>query len=239
MIETQIAGPHIKLEDVSLQAGQQLLLESINARFKSGDWIGIVGPNGGGKSSLLKTILGLNNHSGKIELSWPEAGNGAGRIGYVPQLLPFDNSLPISVRDYLLMSLSKKPLWFDRKLPKIAEEALVSISLTAKLEQRIGDLSGGERQRLVLATALSQKPGLLVLDEPMTGLDKEGKQDSLKLLQAFKHAGGTILMVEHDSALVERYCDQRYWIEKCLKLIDNSAEQQEQKSSFNDNSCDD
>lgn len=219
MIETKVAGPSLKLEGVSFQAGTQILLDAIDCTFESGKWYGVAGPNGGGKSTLIKTILGLNNHNGLINITWPASGSGQSRIGYIPQLIPFDDSLPISVRDYLLMSLSKKPIWFKRKLPREVREALDLIQLEDKLERKIGDLSGGERQRLMLTTALLQKPGLLILDEPMTGLDSEGKNESLKLLQKFKSAGGTLIMIEHDWALIQQHCDHVFWVDKTVRSV--------------------
>lgn len=220
MIESPIVGPCITLEGLSFHTGKQTLLKDINCHFESGKWYGIVGPNGGGKSTLLKTILGLNNHLGTIHIHWPKAK--AGNIGYIPQLIPFDDSLPISVRDYLLMSLSSKPIWFRRHLPNEVNVALSQIQLVDKLERRIGDLSGGERQRLMLTTALLQKPSLLILDEPMTGLDTDGRKESLALLSQFKEAGGTLLMIEHDWDLIQKHCDQVFWVEQTLKTVDLS-----------------
>lgn len=214
LIESSVPGPSIKLCDVSLKSGEQTLLDAINVNFEAGRWHGIIGPNGSGKSTLIKTIMGMNKHTGTIQLSWPHGRSG--NIGYIPQLVPFDASLPISVRDYLLMSLSDKPLWFGRRLPKSAFEALDVIGMADKTERKLGDLSGGERQRLMLTTALLQKPGLLILDEPMTGLDEAGRAQSLTILERFKQAGGTLLMIEHDWHLVQQYCDVIHWINKTL-----------------------
>ncbi|MCH2159927.1 MAG: metal ABC transporter ATP-binding protein [Oleiphilaceae bacterium] len=224
MVCKNIAGPNLKLRNVHFHLGNQILLKDISVEFTRGLWYGIAGPNGGGKSTLIKTILGLNNHQGSITLDWPSSPEleGAGNIGYIPQLLPFDESLPISVRDYLLMSLSTKPVWFKRGLPIEVENALEHIQLKDKLERRIGDLSGGERQRLMLATALLQNPGLLILDEPMTGLDEQGKKDSLELLNRFKVAGGTILMIEHDWGLIREHCNQTFWVDKTIREVDPS-----------------
>ncbi|KZX77115.1 hypothetical protein A3715_11595 [Oleiphilus sp. HI0009] len=230
MIRKQIAGPSLRLENVFFQAGNQILLNNISVEFKNGNWFGIAGPNGGGKSTLIKTILGLNNHQGSIILDWPSSPelSNAGNIGYIPQLLPFDDSLPISVRDYLLMSLSTKPVWFRRGLPTDVENALEHIQLTDRLDRRIGDLSGGERQRLMLATALLQNPGLLILDEPMTGLDEQGKTESINILKKFRAAGGTILMIEHDWTLIREHCDHCFWVDKTIREIDPRAIQVQQ-----------
>ena len=160
-------------------------------------------------------MLGLTPHQGNLRIQWPNASDI--QLGYLPQSMPFDSSLPISVRDYLLMSLSKKPVWFSRKLPSHVEAAIENVQLTEKLDRRVGDLSGGERQRLMLATALLQSPSLLILDEPMTGLDQSGQENVLRILSEFHQSGGTIIMVEHNWKIVEQYCDQVYWIDQQLK----------------------
>lgn len=219
IIENEILGPSISVNDVSVLEGTLTILEGASGNFAAGQWHGVLGPNGGGKSTLLKTILGLTNHKGVINIEWSKKADEAkkyGTLGYLPQLTPFDGSLPISVRDYLLMSLSTKPVWFKRSLPKTVLQALAEIGLNNKLERKLGDLSGGERQRLMLCTALLKRPSLLILDEPMTGLDQQGQQDCLELLQRFKESGGTLIMVEHDWEVVEAYCDSVYWIDQTI-----------------------
>ncbi len=219
-IPNTLTGPSVLLEQTSVKEGDQQLLSAITTEFKAGGWHAILGPNGGGKSTLLKAILGLTPHQGSITIQWPTAEpntQSQGRLGYLPQSMPFDASLPISVRDYLLMSLSKKPIWFSRKIPVEVEVALNQVQLNDKLDRKVGDLSGGERQRLMLATALLQAPTLLILDEPMTGLDQQGQKDVLNLLSEFNTAGGTILMVEHNWQIVKQHCDQVYWIDKGLE----------------------
>jgi zinc transport system ATP-binding protein len=220
LITSEIPGPSIVLEQVAVSEGRQVLLDPISCTFDAGRWHAILGPNGGGKSSLLKTLLGLKNHRGTIRLHRPCPAAGKDRqteIGYVPQLVPFDVSLPISVRDYLLMSLIRRPVFFGRELKDDVRAALVQVRLQDKLERRLGDLSGGERQRLMLVCALLQRPSLLILDEPMSGLDASGRDDTIALLAAFRDAGGTILMVEHDWALVQAHCDIVHWLDRDIK----------------------
>jgi zinc transport system ATP-binding protein len=220
LIATKIHGPSIVLEQVAVREGQQILLDPITCTFEAEYWHAILGPNGSGKSSLLKTLLGLKNHSGTISLH--KAGRATQKeqqtdIGYVPQLVPFDVSLPISVRDYLLMSLTRRPVFFGRTLNSEVKKALEQVRLQDKLERRLGDLSGGERQRLMLVCALLQQPSLLILDEPMSGLDASGRDDTTALLTRFRDAGGTILMVEHDWGLVQTHCDVVHWLDLDIK----------------------
>ena len=221
MIAAEIQGPSIVLEQVAVSEGSQVLLDPITVTFAAGNWHAILGPNGGGKSSLLKTLLGLKNHHGKISLHRP-AGTDQKRVqqtnlGYVPQLVPFDVSLPISLRDYLLISLTRRPVFFGRELNGAVQAALEQVRLHDKLERRLGDLSGGERQRLMLVCALLQQPSLLILDEPMSGLDASGRDDTTALLARFRDAGGTILMVEHDWSLVQTHCDVVHWLDRDIK----------------------
>lgn len=221
IVPANVLGPSISLNSVSLTINEQVLLDDITCHFSAGGWHAVLGPNGGGKSTLLKTLLGLNPHQGELVIDWPVEPTSLdkrsaqhARLGYIPQLVAFDASLPISVRDYLLMTLSIRPVWFHRALPPEVENALQQIGLETKLDRKVGDLSGGERQRLMLATALLKQPKLLILDEPMTGLDKSGKAQVVALLEAFHQAGGTIIMVEHDWELVKRSADTLSWIDK-------------------------
>ncbi len=225
LFATSIFGPAINFESVGLTEGSLTILNDINAEFTAGGWHAVLGPNGGGKSTLLKAILGLTQHHGTIQIHWPQTEPKSparfGSIGYLPQLLPFDASLPISVKDYLFMTISIKPAWFQRKLPHEVLSALIEVGLDGKVERKIGDLSGGERQRLMLCVALLQKPSLLILDEPLTGLDQQGRKEVLALLSKFHQSGGSIIMVEHDWQVVAHYCDHVYWVNKSLRFIDD------------------
>lgn len=228
LVPSMIAGPSVVLEGVSLKEGLLTILQDVDTHFEAGRWHAILGPNGGGKSTLLKTILGLKHHSGQVAIHWPndqirtadrtKLGTQSQNIGYMPQLSPFDSSLPISVRDFVLMSLSTRPVWFKRTLSESAQSALDELGLSNKLDRKLGDLSGGERQRLVLGVALLKKPSLLILDEPMTGLDQQGQEQCLALLSKFQQSGGTILMVEHDWEVVQQHCHHVYWIDKTLQV---------------------
>ncbi len=220
LIPDKILGPHIRLNNVSLKDTELTILDESKGNFEAGLWHAILGPNGGGKSSLIKTILGLTKHNGEVIIEWlvsqENSKSKPGNIGYLPQPSPFDSSLPVSVRDFLLLNLSIKPIWFARRLPKQIYIALDQVGLGGKLDRKLGDLSGGERQKLMLCIALLKKPSLLILDEPMTGLDQQSQEVCLTLLSEFHQAGGTLLMIEHDWEVVKKHCQQIHWVDKAL-----------------------
>jgi zinc transport system ATP-binding protein len=209
-------GPTIEIANLGIQLGKITLLESLSTTMESGLWHGILGPNGGGKSTLLKSITGLMPHTGTIDMLWPN--EQAPTIGYMPQLAPFEQSLPISVLDYLRLNSQNRPVWLSFKNRKDINEVVELLGIESLLKNRLGTLSMGERQRVLLATALLQKPSLLLLDEPLAGIDKAGQEKILDVLSEFKKQGGTIVMVEHNWQVLQQYCDQAYFIDGGLKI---------------------
>ncbi|MBR7889763.1 metal ABC transporter ATP-binding protein [Marinomonas sp. A79] len=202
------------LDKVAVVVQNNPLLTPSSATFFGGGWHGIAGPNGGGKSTLLKAIAGLLNHRGNISLQWPK---GKGEVGYMPQLSPFDASLPITVSDFIRLHSDKQPVWQRYKTDPKIEAAIEKVSIQALLKKRIGTLSTGERQRVLLACALLNEPDMLLLDEPMAGVDKQGREQIIQLLQDFKNSGGTLIMIEHDWQIIQDCCDSLAWIDGGLK----------------------
>lgn len=215
-------GPRIRFSQAGVTVDNAQLVAPISTQLERGQWHAILGPNGGGKSTLLKMLMGLIPHNGLVYIDWPKGGKG--NIGYMPQMLPFDRSVPISVLDYILISVSTRPLWFARSLSPDVKNVIEEMRLGHMLNRKIGALSGGERQRLLLASALLQSPSLLVLDEPLSGLDQAAQKEMLGLFSAFNKRGGTIVMVEHNWQVVIDYCHQAYWMEGELKANGSPAE---------------
>lgn len=185
----------IDLQHVSLRIDGKLLLNHIDLRLHAGEIITVVGPNGGGKTSLLKVALGL------IPPSEGRVIRQKGlRVGYMPQRLQVDNSLPISVERFLsLASGSLAPV----------TEALARVGATAVRHSPLQSISGGEWQRVLLARALLRKPELLVLDEPAQGVDLYGQQEMYQLLGQIRDESGCgIFMVSHDLHLVMAASDR-------------------------------
>lgn len=200
-------GPGIHFDGVHLTLGRTTILDDVSFRVSPGSVHALVGPNGGGKSSLIKTLLGQMPHQGRLSLEWPHA---CGTIGYVPQALEFDRGLPMTVDDFMAAMCQRRPafLGLSRHYAKAIGEALERVGMQDKRKRRMGALSGGERQRVLLAQGLIPAPQLLVLDEPMSALDEAGNRVFEQLLGDWSRAGVTVLWIEHDLEAVKRLADR-------------------------------
>ena len=197
------AGPGIEFDQVGLTLGRTTILDQVSFTVQPGSVHALVGPNGGGKSSLIKTLLGQTSHQGKLSLHWP---TGRGVIGYVPQALEFDRGLPMTVDDFMAAMCQRRPafLGLSRHYAASIGEALERVGMQDKRKRRMGALSGGERQRVLLAQGLIPAPQLLVLDEPMAALDEAGVRVFERLLLDWQRSGVTVLWIEHDLDAVKR-----------------------------------
>ena len=212
-------GPAIEFERVNLTLGATSILEDVSFNVEAATLHCIVGANGGGKTSLVRSLLGQMPHSGRISIEWRD-----GRvIGYVPQSLDFDKSLPITVRDFLAMTTQRRPVFLGVSRARRAEieRTLARLGLAGKLQAKLGSLSGGERQRVLLAQALIPEPALLVLDEPTTGLDVAGKEILQSTIIEFVKAGGTAVWINHDIGQVSKIADAVTYVDR--KVLLNGA----------------
>jgi len=202
---------HIELHDVSVKRGGSVILENVNAEMHCGEVTALIGPNGAGKSTLLKAIAGLIAYSGVIHFCTENTcGSGRPQIGYVPQYLDFDHGIPITVLDFLSMKEQRRPLWFGhrRNAASAAKEGLEWAGATHLMKRPLGGLSGGEMQRVMLAFALLGKPDVILMDEPVSGVDASGEEIFIELLhklQAEKHF--TVTLVSHDLSVVSAHAD--------------------------------
>jgi len=211
-----VRGPAIEFDGVGLSLGNTEILRGVSFKVRAGTIHCIVGANGGGKTSLVRSLLGQMPHTGRISVQW-----GEGRvIGYVPQALDFDKSLPITVRDFMAMTCQRRPVFLGVAKARRAEieTAVERLGLKDKLKTRLGSLSGGERQRVLFAQALIPEPALLVLDEPMTGLDLTGKEILERAIAAFVKAGGTALWINHDIVQVHELADALTYVNRTVLL---------------------
>lgn len=193
--------PVIECNRLSVELGGVMVLDGVTLSVCKGDYLALVGPNGGGKTTLLRVILGLEKSSGgSVSVFGALPGSFPERIGYVPQRLFFDREFPISVRELVLMGrLSKKKLFqhFNRIDREKADAALCVAGLERLADRRIGTLSGGELQRALIARALAGEPELLLLDEPTASVDPQMKTTIYDLLDNQKKKL-TIVLVSHD-----------------------------------------
>jgi zinc transport system ATP-binding protein len=201
-------GPGVRFANVGLSLGGTSILEGVSFEVHPGEIHCIVGPNGGGKTSLVRSLLGEMPATGEIAIAWNGAPNTI--IGYVPQALDLDRTLPVTVNDFMAMIRQRRPAFFGlaRRHRKEVAEALERVGLAGKGARKLGDLSGGERQRLLLAQALVPQPSLLVLDEPLTAMDESGMRLFENLVLSVADEGVTVLWIAHDLPQVRRMADR-------------------------------
>lgn len=206
----------IKLENVTVYYQHIPALKDINLEVEEGEFLGIIGPNGGGKTTLIKVILGLVKPiKGKVEvfgLPPDELGEKRHLIGYIPQRNAVDWDFPVSVFDVVMMGrygrlgLLRRPSREDRE---IVVRSLESVQMQDFSERQFGQLSGGQQQRVFIARALATEPKLMVLDEPAGGVDVYAQEEFYQLLNRLRNERNlTILVVTHDIAVVSSYMEK-------------------------------
>jgi zinc transport system ATP-binding protein len=195
-------GPAIQVRALSVRLGGQLILDDISFDVPAGSVHAIVGPNGGGKTTLVRALLGQMPCDGSVTFE----GDVAPVIGYVPQSLDLDRTMPLTVLDLLAVMNQRRPAFLGRSTRHRGEqdEALARVGLAGKERRLFGVLSGGERQRLLFAQALVPTPDILVLDEPTSNMDEEGDRLIEALVLELARDGVTVLWVNHDWDQVRR-----------------------------------
>ena len=202
---------HIALENVGVVRDRQEILQRVTMHIHCGQLTALIGQNGAGKTTLLKALMREIPFTGKIR---HEDHHGRDiphlRTGYVPQHLDFDREMPATVQDFMASALTGRPVWLgiSKEVKEKVRQALASVNAEDLLLSSLGKLSGGELQRVLLALALTPAPDLLVLDEPVSGVDQNGLAlflNTVLELRARHHMA--ILLVSHDLSLVEKYAD--------------------------------
>lgn len=200
----------LQIKELSVTLGTSHILEHINLHMHCGQLVALIGPNGAGKSTLIKSILGQQNFNGSITFS--EGGRSKKlRIGYVPQSPAFDRGDPVSVLDLFVCCNSARPAFFhvSKKFRQKVLECLSRVHAENLIDKRIGTLSGGELQRVLLALALEPLPNILILDEPLSGVDVEGMELLMDMLDEIRRNFDlSILMTTHDFSMLDRYVDK-------------------------------
>ncbi len=203
--QDRVDDPVIEVRDLSFSYDGRRVLEDVSFAIPRLDFTGIVGPNGGGKTTLLKLLLGLlRPDRGSVRVFGLPPVEAAERVGYVPQSFQYDARLPVTVADVVLMGHLGHTHPFTTSLADSREEvrqALEAVDLPGFEGRRFADLSGGQQQRVLIARALATQPEMLMLDEPMAGLDAASESDILALLQRLNE-DMTIVLVTHDLGFV-------------------------------------
>ena len=204
----------LKLEGLSVQLQGERILQDVSFHLHCGEIAALIGPNGAGKSSLFRCILGQMPHQGKITFSparGPAIPRSAPLTGYVPQAPSFDRGDPVSVLDFFTAATSRWPVFLPipGKYRERAERCLERVHGADLLDRPMGGLSGGQLQRVLLAMALEPIPHILILDEPLSGVDIEGEHQLLEMLDELRTQYDlSILFSTHDFATLGQFADK-------------------------------
>ena len=200
----------LRVEKLSVKIGNDEILKNAELHVHCGELAALIGPNGAGKSTLLKAILGQRDYTGVIAFSQPGQRSKKPRIGYVPQSPSFDPSEPISVADLFACCMSRRPafLGLSKSMRQTVKTCLQRVHGEDLIDKRVGTLSGGELQRVLLALALEPIPNILILDEPLSGVDVEGMNALMDMLDEIRKT--------YDLSILTRYADQ-------VALIDHTV----------------
>lgn len=208
----------VKIKRLGVTRGHDVLLEDVTFEMHCGELTALIGVNGAGKTTLLRAILGEIRHTGSVGYASHDGRTLSDiTIGYVPQTLEFDRSAPVSVLDFLLAGRTGRPVWLThpRRETKQVRRSLEAGGCGDLAGRMLGELSGGELQRVLLAQATYPIPELLILDEPVSGVDVTGSEQFYERIAALrKQHHMAIAMVSHDLALVRRYADKVLLINK-------------------------
>jgi zinc transport system ATP-binding protein len=215
----------IEIKDLSFSYDKEIVLEHINLRVERKDFLAIIGPNGGGKSTLLKLILGINTtKQGSIKVLGQAPKESLTQIGYVPQNTNVNTDFPIKVIEVVMMGHvdGKRPLFgYGKDEVACAMGALSQVGMEAYADTKIGSLSGGQRQRVMIARALCAHPQILILDEPTSSIDITGQREIYELLKVLnEHI--TVIVVSHDISVILEYANKAAHVNKNLSYHDIS-----------------
>ncbi len=203
-----MSKPVIRLSNVTVRYDGHPALEGVSLTVYAGDFLGIIGPNGGGKTTLLKVILGLVVPvTGRVEVLGMAPAQARHRIGYVPQVMDFDPDFPIQVADVVRMGCLKYLRFGNesrRQCLENVEEAMRRMGVWELRERQMGRLSGGERQRVLIARALVTEPEILLLDEPTASVDSRFQVTIYQILSRLNETL-TICLVSHDIGVISSY----------------------------------
>lgn len=229
-----------KIRNVTVKKRDGIILHDVSLDVHHGEILALIGRNGAGKTTLLKALLGRIPYTGTVTFI-----NDVGekvehpRIGYVPQNLVFDRSTPVTVADMLCANMDAFPVWLGHKNAKLkrAEKMLQAVGANfSLLSKRLGSLSGGEMQRVLLAFALEPKPDLLLLDEPVSAVDRKGIEVFYDLVTSMRTEHQMpIILVSHDLSHVEKYATRAALLDRTILVsgtVENVMKSNEVQEAF-------
>jgi zinc transport system ATP-binding protein len=219
----KVLKKQIEVKNLSFSYGKSVVLEDINLDVYEGDFLAIIGPNGGGKTTFIKLLLGLRDFDkGEIKIFGKSVKEARGKIGYLPQYINFNMDMPISVEDIVLQGrLQKNKLFYSKEDRDIVKEQLKKMKILELANRKINELSGGQRQRVLLARALAREPEIIILDEPTASIDLEGQKEIYSLLKTLPQ---TKIVVSHDINILFEGVNRVAHIQRKLHLHNGLAE---------------
>ncbi len=201
--------PLLKVENLNVIYGRTWALKDVSFELSGGNLVGIIGPNGAGKSSLLKGLLGIVSHGGTVLVSGQPLAKARKRVAFVPQREEVRWDFPVTVWDVVMMGRYPKIGWVKLASKKdfaVVEASLKKVNLLDLQDRQISQLSGGQQQRVFMARALAQEGDIIILDEPLTGVDIASEDVILGLLKDLTGEGKLVVMATHDLDAAAR-CD--------------------------------
>lgn len=217
-----------KIENISVNIENEEIIKNVSFYIHCKEITMIIGKNGAGKSTLLKALLDEIDHTGKVEF-YDEKNNKNEKIkiGYVPQHVNIERNMPTTVYDMFASYISNKPVWIfkNKELYEDIKKHLKVFGADELIDKRVGNLSGGELQRVLLSIATTPIPNLLILDEPVSGVDINGTKEFYEILKKLKEKYDlSILLVSHDLDLVKQYADKVILLNKEIVKQGSSEE---------------
>lgn len=207
-----------KINNIGVKIGNEVILKNVSIHIHCGELTVIIGRNGAGKSTLLKAILGEIEHTGNIDfVDKKDNITKKIKIGYVPQSINVEKHMPTTVYDLFASCITHIPVFLrkDKKTYNEIKEHLKIFGADSLIDKSIGDLSGGELQRVLIAIATKPTPNLLILDEPVSGIDRNGIQDFYQIISKLKtEYDMSIILVSHDLELAKKYADKVILLDK-------------------------
>lgn len=210
----------IKINNLGVKFSEQEVLRDVNLHIHCGSFNVIIGKNGAGKSTLIKAILGDIAHTGSIEFKDTKDGHMAKlRIGYVPQSINIEKNTPLSVYDLIASYQYNYPVFLPKrkKIERKIKDNLAIFEAEDLIDRQVCNLSGGQLQRVLLSMAIMDEPNLLLLDEPVSGIDKNGMELFYKTMEYLKkHYDLAIILISHDLEYVSKYADHVVLLDKTV-----------------------